>query len=89
MKGETPAISFSSGFVYDGIADVVRVSRMCAPFTKTPMTTREDMYDVCIVSSLGPPGGMQKKYVNSRGLGEAIRIPAVLPCGGEMRCTGF
>jgi hypothetical protein len=55
---------FLSGFVYDGIADVVRGQPYVRDIYENTYENREDMYDVCIVSFLSDHRvDNAKKYV--------------------------
>ncbi len=58
---------FLSGFVYDGIADVVRGQPYVRDIYENTYENREDMYDVCIVSFLSDHRvGNAKQYVKLR-----------------------
>jgi hypothetical protein len=58
---------FLSGFVYDGIADVVRGQPYVRDIYENTYDNREDMYDVCIVSFISNHRvDNAKKYVKLR-----------------------
>ena len=82
---------FLSGFMYAGIADAVRGQPYVRDIYENTYVSREEAYDVCIVSFLSDHRvDNAKKYLQAHaGLGEAFGIRAVLPGRGKAGSEGI